>query len=75
MKPVVAKLRRLLSHHDGLWVRAWRSGEISVGTSRYDTDGKRHAKIRQDLEAAGYTCSQTGKPGTAGAFIIEVIAA
>jgi len=68
-------IRKIIGHIPGAWVREyadgsiWASGTGGIGKSS-SADGMH--EVKHALEAAGYRCEVTGKPGTSGEFVLDV---
>lgn len=73
MKNSVKELRRKLKPalDFDFWVRAFDDGRIWCGAN-YDSE-KRMNQMLEVLKAEGYKTKTNGKPGTAGAYIIEIV--
>jgi len=72
MTPRTKRLRNIVKHIDGAWVRVYRDGSAWAGAGHIRGEqGMR--EIAAALSAAGIPHQCKGQPGTAGAFIVDVL--
>lgn len=72
-KPGTKELRDAVKHIDGAWVRNFGNGRAWAGIQNGDRRERGMNEVREALEAAGYKTECIGKPGTEGAYIVDVI--
>lgn len=70
MHATARKIRPIIKHIPGAWVRAWSDDEVRVGALH----GQRHFELlKQALREAGISFVIDGEPGTVGEHTVTII--